>query len=452
MCVWDFYLDQCTGQKMTRAIILTFMRQFSAGLLQLGIMLMIARALGEGGLGTFAIIILTPTIFSQSLSLGLTVSLTYFVSAKIFHLEEAYRITRDALLSLAALGTVTAWLVLTTYGEAIFPNIDSSLLIWVIWAMPFALLNMGMMGLFQGLEDFKSFNKISITQPLVTFTLVAAASLLSVLTLQFAVAALIIGNVVGFLFGVYLVSRHTRVLGKAPQRYTYLKQALPYGFKAYLANLTAFLTYRIDIFLVNFFLGAASTGLYVAAVRMVEQLWLISQAVSAVIFPRLASMVNDEEGKRRLTPMIARYVFWITGLAAATVALFSDFFLRLLFGPSFGAATTTLHILLPGIVIFSVARVIANDLAARGRISINLYMSVSVLVGNTILNYVAIPWYGMEGAAAATFTTYTLATITLLFIGRHIIHAKLLSFLYPQAGDITVIRNFIMRRSRDTTT
>jgi O-antigen/teichoic acid export membrane protein len=435
---------------MTGAIILTFMRQFSAGLLQLGIMLMIARALGEEGLGAFAIIILTPTIFSQALSLGLSVSITYFVSAKIFHLEEAYRITRDVLLSLAALGTICAWLVLSAYGDTIFPKIDKALLIWVIWAMPFALLNMGMMGMFQGLEDFKSFNRLSIVQPLITFIIVSAASLSSVLTLPLAVGALVIGHVVGFSFGVYLVSRHTRVLGKAPQRYTYLRQALPYGFKAYLANLTAFLTYRIDLFLVNFFLGPASTGLYVAAVRLGEQLWLISQAVSAVIFPRLASMVNDEDGRRRLTPMIARYVFWVTVLGALTIALFSDFFLRLLFGPSFGAATITLHILLPGIVIFSVARIIANDLAARGRVSINLGMSISVLVGNTILNYIAIPWYGMEGAAAATLTTYTIATIALLFIGRHVMQAKFLSFLCPQPGDLTVIRNFILRRNSDT--
>jgi O-antigen/teichoic acid export membrane protein len=430
---------------MTAAIVLTFTRQFSAGLLQLGIVFMIARALGEEGLGTYAIISLTPAIFSQALSLGLTVSITYFVSAKIFSLQEAYRITRDALLVLGAFGILCAWLVLEFFSETVFPDIDPRLMLLVIWALPFALLNMGMMAFFQALEDFKSFNKLSIIPPLLTFSIAGIAFLFGFLTLPVASAALVAGHASGCILGISLISRHTPVLGKSPRRYAYLKQALPYGFKAYLANLTAFLTYRIDLLLVNFFLGPASTGLYVAAVRMVEQLWLISQAVSTVVLPRLASMVNDEDGRRRLAPMIARYVFWVTGLSALLVAFFADFFLKLLFGAPFGAATGTLHILLPGIVVFSVARIISNALAARGKVSINLSISVGVLIGNTLLNYIFIPWYGMEGAATATFTTYTIATIALLIIGSYIMKTSILCFFYPQPDDATIIRNFFMR-------
>ena len=431
---------------MTAAIILTFMRQFSGGLLQLGIVFMIARVLGEEGLGDYAIIALMPVLISQTLSLGLTVSITYFVSARIFSLQEAYRITRDVLLALAALGMLCTWLVLELFSEVIFPNIEPRLLFLVILALPFTLINMGMMAFFQALEDFKSFNKLSIAPPFITFGIVGSALFFGYLNLAVASAALVAGHVAGSFVGICLVSSHTSILGKSPERYAYLKQALPYGFKAYVANLTAFLTYRIDLLLVNFFLGAASTGLYVAAIRMVEQLWLISQAVSTVILPRLASMVDDEEESRHLAPLIARYVLWVTGVSAILVALFADFLLEVLFGVPFKAAASVLHILLPGIVVFSVARIISNALAARGKVSINLCISFGVLVGNAILNYIFIPRYGMEGAATATFATYTIATIAFLLVGSRVMKVNIFSFLSPQSGDVKLIQNFFGRR------
>src|SRR5680860_722507 len=115
----------------------------------------------------------------------------------------------------------------------------------------------------------------------------------------------------------------------------YLRPALRYGAKAHLGNLASFLNYRMDIFLVNLFVGPAGAGLYSIAVRLVEQLWMISRAVSTVLLPPLSAMMGDDAGRRRLTPMIARFVLWGTLLVAGMLAAVAAPLIEALFGAEF---------------------------------------------------------------------------------------------------------------------
>ena len=98
-----------------------------------------------------------------------------------------------------------------------------------------------------------------------------------------------------------LTSLYLNVLEPSIDVLGYLRPALGYGVKAHLGNLVAFLNYRMDIFLVNLFVGPGGAGLYSIAVRLVEQLWMISRAVSTVLLPRLSAMMGDDTGRRRLT-------------------------------------------------------------------------------------------------------------------------------------------------------
>ncbi|WP_269851929.1 oligosaccharide flippase family protein [Methanosarcina horonobensis] len=51
----------------------------------------------------------------------------------------------------------------------------------------------------------------------------------------------------------------------------YTKECLGYGWKAHLSNILAFVNYRADLFLVNFFLTPAATGIYLIAVQIAEK-------------------------------------------------------------------------------------------------------------------------------------------------------------------------------------
>jgi Na+-driven multidrug efflux pump len=63
--------------------------------------------------------------------------------------------------------------------------------------------------------------------------------------------------------------------------------------------------------------------------------------------------------------------------------------------------------LLPGIVLISGTRVLANDISARGRPELNMYTAWLILIINIVANLLLIPHFGIEGAAIASTIAYT---------------------------------------------
>jgi len=95
--------------------------------------------------------------------------------------------------------------------------------------------------------------------------------------------------------------------------------------------------------------------------------------------------------------------------------------------------------LLPGVFLFSVAKIIGNDFSGRGLVVINGIVSASALIINIILNLLLIPRIGIKGAAIASTISYSLATIILLFLFRHYTNVPISRLLLPQKSDATNI-------------
>jgi len=104
----------------------------------------------------------------------------------------------------------------------------------------------------------------------------------------------------------------------------------------------------------------------------------------------------------------ARFVFIVTILGALFLALIISPLVNILFGADYSEATGALRWLLPGIVLGGVARVLANDLAARGRPELNMYTALLVVIVNVLANIILIPGMGIKGAAIATTLAYSI--------------------------------------------
>jgi O-antigen/teichoic acid export membrane protein len=207
------------------------------------------------------------------------------------------------------------------------------------------------------------------------------------------------------------VAEWIRADDRGPGVATCLKRSLGYGWKAHVGNILAFLNYKADVFLANLFLGPAAVGVYVIAVALAEKLWLISQAVSTVLLPRLAQLSRDDAKRKQLTPLIARWLLLITAMAALVLAWLAHTLIDVVFGSEYAAAVLPLWILLPGMVLMAVYRVLANDIAARGRPELNMLVALAVVVVNLAANLILIPWLGLAGAAAATTIAYALSLV-----------------------------------------
>ena len=97
-------------------------------------------------------------------------------------------------------------------------------------------------------------------------------------------------------------------------------------------------------------------------------------------------------------------------ITAAAIARIGDARLLSIAGWSF----------ITGIVLFSAARVVTNDIAARGRPLVNSLIAAISVACNIALNVVLIPRYGIDGAAWASTGSYSLLFLATAVIYRRV--------------------------------
>jgi len=190
-------------------------------------------------------------------------------------------------------------------------------------------------------------------------------------------------------------------------------------------------------------ISPAAVGIYVIALSLSEKLWVLSQAVSTVILPRLSELHADEEIRKQMTPFIARWVLISTLFAAIFLAGVSAPLIKLLYGTAYASTVKPLLFLLPGIVLGSLARVLANDIAARGRPELNMYTALFVVGVNIVGNLMLIPYMGIVGAALATTIALSLNFVFKILIYAWISHNKWYAPFLFNSLDQQVFRKFV---------
>jgi O-antigen/teichoic acid export membrane protein len=172
-----------------------------------------------------------------------------------------------------------------------------------------------------------------------------------------------------------------------------------------------------------------------------------SQAVSTALFPTIAAE-RSESARRSLTPFVARNTLWLTTLLALILFLVADAVVDLLYSSRFSAAGAAVRILVPGIVLFAAARVLTNDIAARGRPLVNSIIAAGSVVANVSFNVLLIPRYGIEGAAWASTASYSLLFVAIVAVYLRITHVPLRTLFVPTHEDWTRYVRLAQRLAR----
>jgi O-antigen/teichoic acid export membrane protein len=189
------------------------------------------------------------------------------------------------------------------------------------------------------------------------------------------------------------------------------------------------------VFVVNAFLNPAAVGFYSLAVALAEILWSLSFAAGTVLFPRVSSAM-EEEPRNRLTRHVARFVFVVTAAAAAVLLLASPYLVTGLYSRQFLPSVRPLQILLPGVVALGVARVLANDLAGRGKVAANNVVALATAAANVALNLWLIPGLGIEGAAWASTATYAASLLAQVVLYCRYSGDSWTRLFLPERGDL----------------
>jgi O-antigen/teichoic acid export membrane protein len=423
-------------------ILWTMARQSVAVGMRLGFTLLVARALGPAANGQYALAMLVPNLLTATLNLGVPAANAHYIARGALGLDAALRWNARFWLSLlltAALGS----LALGPFVDRLLPGVPPSQLLWSGGLFAIMLATTLLSGVLLGLNAFVDYNRALLIAPLLS--LLIGIGLWASGHMQ--VVPVLAGQLATELIALAYIAARLRAFRSAqppgaPNPRPSTRQLLTFGGASHASTVLMQINYRVDLYLVNLFLGPAAAGVYYIAARMAEQLWIVSQSASAVLLPTLsARTVGVEDTAARAV----RLTLW-AALGSGLVLLASvELLVKVLFGAKYAAASGVVALLLPGVLLLSGARVACVAMSARGRPELNIYMSVAIFVLNVGLNVLLVPVLGARGAALATSCAYGVGAVISLVLLARLDGRPLAHFVVLSRADLASLRAFVLR-------
>lgn len=394
-----------------------------------------ARLLGPAPRGLISLCLMAVAFGAMVGSLGTEATVVVWISKYRGDPKSAWFpavmlwVVSGSLLASSAWG-VLYWGVHPSFLKGITPP----LAFLVLGSIPITVLFSVLMAVLVGEERFYLRSLIALAN--------RAAALLAFLIIVFPLGrgaeTAIMGNLVGLLVALGIAaSALPHFFRNAWQLLQAQKQLVPtifFGIRGQAGTLASFFSYRLDVFVVNYFLDASQVGLYSLGVIISEALWQLPAIVAMALFPRTARTVGD--GAENFTCTILRQVSLITIAAALLIALASPIAIPLIFGARFAPSIAVVWCILPGTVGMALGKVVAADLTARGGIN---HLPVSAGIGlllTLILDFLLIPRLGIKGAAIASSIAYLGSGVYLLIVIRHKLKTSWKNLLVPSFEEI----------------
>jgi len=425
--------------KFARDSFLTFITYGVTFLLGTASSVLIARLLGPEGKGIFTLVFLLPALCTSLGSLGLGAANVYLLRRGEASVGTLMANSAGfAFLSSLAISALFAagwrWV-----GPTILPGVTPGMAALGLLTFPLALLAEYLLSLLVGSQRLIRYNAVSLASGGLALAAPAVALVALHTGVRGAVAAKVLATTVTVvILARVLLSTREVAEGSLRPNLGVLRRALSYGAREHLGNIAMFLSYRVDMFFVAAFAGAKAVGIYSIAVMMAEVFFYLPNAVSVVLFPRLAGR-ERREGAREAA-RTARVVAAFVALGILVSIPLAAPAVRIAFSDAFAPAVPAFFLLLPGVFALSVSKILARYFTgALGRPLLNARAQGVALAINLPLNVLLIPRYGITGAAAASSAAYVAHAIVTLFLFRRYSGLPVHEALFLRSKDVAWI-------------
>lgn len=396
--------------KFKQQVAATFFAQLVGLILSIINAAIIARWLGPEGKGMLALALLVPGLLGLFLSGGLGVANVYFAGSRRLDVPTLTGNSTGFAILATILGIgLVGGLVTTGWLEAVVPGVPIWLVLIAMLGLPAGLLGGYFSTILQGLQHIVTVNLVILAKAALTLVL----TLLLVIGFQLSIIGALVASLGA---GAATVMVTGALLRREGATFTPLwdlsvmRPTFSFGLRGHIGNVFQFFNYRLDVFIVNYFLGPASVGIYIVSVMVTELLWYLPNAVGFVIFPKSAA--TSPEAMNAFTPRVFRVTLGLTALGAVGLAVLGRPLIQVIYSSAFISAYVPMLVLLPGVVLLGGAKVLTNEIAGRGFPQYNSVNAGLALVLTLVLDLFLIPRHGIVGAALASSIAYTATFFT----------------------------------------
>ncbi|WP_426117383.1 lipopolysaccharide biosynthesis protein [Massilia sp. PWRC2] len=411
---------------LTVAIGSTVARQIFASALYFVSLWITTRTLGPQQNGVLTTLMLLPQTLFAFLNLGIGPSNVYHLSSgKGDHTR--MRVTNWCLA--VGLWIVIAVVLLISSNHLIgrvLPGIDKNAALLASLLFPMLLLAAWSSALIQGQRDYRTYNLTLLIQPVVFCISILLLRAADMITPVAVVCCTIVSQCSLWLSSERRIGRFET----STSAHYRLSGVLFFGLCAHLSNVITFLNYRLALYLVSVMLGATAVGKYALSVQLAEVFWLVSGAAAMIVFPESAAKERTPAQLQKMIDQVALVVVLVTGGGALLAGFLASTAIPWVFGEDYAGSVTPFLILLPGVVLWSYMSVIANSLAGMGFQGVNIWGALLCLGINICGDLLAIPRWGMQGAAMASSIAFSCTALYTVFADKKIMNKRV------QAGHV----------------
>ncbi len=383
----------------------TFIRQVIGLAFSIGTGAIIARWLGREGKGVLQLAQMVPAMLALFLSAGVGVANVYFAGSRRLDIPSLTANSMGFAILASAVGVVVLIGSVVTGGlERLVPKVPVSLVVLASIGLPFSLLSGYLNCILQGIQRIMMVNMVNLLIAALTLALTAALIIFLRMGVLGSLLASLVAGAIGVAASAAILRRDGGVFAPRLERRVVLP-LLSFGLRGHVGNVLQFFNYRLDVFIVNYFLGPAGVGVYGVSVGLAELLWYLPNAVSFVIYPKAAATRPD--AMNAFTPRIFRLTLGLTAVGALGLAAVAKPLIVFVYSPTFLGAYWPMVALLPGVVLLGAAKVLTNDIAGRGYPHYTSIIAGIGLVLTVVFDFLLIPRLGVLGAAIASSVSYS---------------------------------------------
>jgi len=424
-----------SGQTVGGGARVALVAQGAAYVLGLVTSVLIARALGPAGRGSYFLPVTAAATVVVLVQLGVEVANTY-VHAQRGHSLSALATNATALAlaigPLASVGLVGVYLLTR---DSLFSGVQLVPMAVVAVSVPFHLHLLWLSNLCLLAKRLTQTQLATLVGAVIQLGGTAVLATLGALTVSSVLAVYLASVVAPWAVHVQVTRGFATVRPRIDRQV--LRDVLGIGGRLHAGVVFWYLLLRVDVFIVAAMLGAADVGLYSLAVLFAELVWLLANPLVVAITPFQAAEDLDDAG--RLSFKAARFNVALAFALSAVFAATLWWLLPLAYGQRFAPSYGALVALLPGIIAVAASRPLALWLIRHGRPWVYSATMVGAFGVNVALNVVLIPGLGIAGASLASTIAYTSLAVVHITWALRLGRLRLREALAPQPGDLRTL-------------
>lgn len=213
-----------------------------------------------------------------------------------------------------------------------------------------------------------------------------------------------------------------------------LKRSFPYA----LITLLMACYYRMDSVMLERMLpagvGAAQSGIYASAFRLLDVLTMISYLFSVILLPLFAKMLKQKDDVVPIVRTSFSLLFLFSVSAVTILFVYAQPVMQMLYTAHVAESTAVFRLIIFGLIPISMNYLFGTLLTANGSMKqLNIIAAIGIVI-NVTVNLLLIPRMQACGSAVASFCTQFVVSVLQFVLAMRIIGIPLKSLPWLRCG------------------